>query len=185
MAAHQAPPSLRFSRQEYCSGLPFPSPMHESEKWKWSRSVMSDSSQPHGLQASLSMGFSRQEYWSGVPLPCLILVQRPWQFSCCSSMPGRLSSLSWSKMAHYHVLYQGSGSYMGQRFNRRKGQPPSLRVLTRSYTYYFCQSIDVWKVRLENVVVNLSGHVPSQIWGVLLWEREEMHIQWYISFRRA
>ena len=24
--------------------------MHESEKWKWSRSVMSDSSQPHGLQ---------------------------------------------------------------------------------------------------------------------------------------
>ena len=29
MAAHQAPPSLRFSRQEYWSGLPFPSPMHE------------------------------------------------------------------------------------------------------------------------------------------------------------
>ena len=25
------------------SGLPFPSPMHESEKWKWSRSVVSDS----------------------------------------------------------------------------------------------------------------------------------------------
>ena len=31
-AAHQAPPSLGFSRQEYWSGLPFPSPMHESEK---------------------------------------------------------------------------------------------------------------------------------------------------------
>ena len=26
MAAHQAPPSLGFSRQEYWSGLPFPSP---------------------------------------------------------------------------------------------------------------------------------------------------------------
>ena len=24
--AHQAPPSVGFSRQEYCSGLPFPSP---------------------------------------------------------------------------------------------------------------------------------------------------------------
>ena len=35
-AAHQAPPSLGFSRQEHWSGLPFPSPMHESEKWKWS-----------------------------------------------------------------------------------------------------------------------------------------------------
>ena len=50
MAAHQAPPSLGFSRQEHWSGLLFPSPMHESEKWKWSHSVMSDSSQPHGLQ---------------------------------------------------------------------------------------------------------------------------------------
>ena len=50
MAAHQALPSLGFSRQEHWSGLPFPSPMHESEKWKWSCSVVSNSSQPHGLQ---------------------------------------------------------------------------------------------------------------------------------------
>ena len=46
MAAHQAPPSLGFSRQEYWSGLPLPSPMCESE----SRSVVSDSLQPHGSQ---------------------------------------------------------------------------------------------------------------------------------------
>ena len=31
-AAHQAPLSLGFSRQEHWSGLPFPSPKHESEK---------------------------------------------------------------------------------------------------------------------------------------------------------
>ena len=49
-AAHQAPPSLGFSRQEHWSGLPFPSPMHLSEKWKWSRSVVSDPQRPHGLQ---------------------------------------------------------------------------------------------------------------------------------------
>ena len=42
-AAHEAPPSLGFSRQVHWSGLPFPSPMHESEKWKWSRWVLSDS----------------------------------------------------------------------------------------------------------------------------------------------
>ena len=42
-AAHQAPRSLGFSRQEHWSGLPFSSPMHESEKWKWSCSVVSDS----------------------------------------------------------------------------------------------------------------------------------------------
>ena len=30
--------------------LPFPSPMHEIEKWKWSHSVMSNPQRPHGLQ---------------------------------------------------------------------------------------------------------------------------------------
>ena len=49
-AAHQASLSLWFSKQEHWSGLPFPSPVHESEKWKWSRSVEFDSAQPHGLQ---------------------------------------------------------------------------------------------------------------------------------------
>ena len=42
-AAYQASPSMGFSRREHWSGLPFSSPMHESGKWKWSRSVMSDS----------------------------------------------------------------------------------------------------------------------------------------------
>ena len=34
---------LKFSRQEHWSGLPFPSPIRDSEKWKWSHSVVSDS----------------------------------------------------------------------------------------------------------------------------------------------
>ena len=52
IVAYQVPLSMGFSKQEYWSGLPFPSPMHESEKWKWSHSVVSDSLQPHGLQPS-------------------------------------------------------------------------------------------------------------------------------------
>ena len=47
MAAHQAPLSLGFSRQEHWSELPFPSPVHESEKWKGSHSVVSNSLRPH------------------------------------------------------------------------------------------------------------------------------------------
>ena len=43
---------MGFSRQEQWSGSPFPSPMHESEKWKWSHSVMSDSLQSHRLQTT-------------------------------------------------------------------------------------------------------------------------------------
>ena len=50
--AYQAPPSMEFSSQGYRSGLSFPSPMHESEKWKWSHLVMSAPQRPHGLQPS-------------------------------------------------------------------------------------------------------------------------------------
>ena len=69
-AAYQASPSMGFSRQEHWSGFAFPSPMHESEKWKWSRSVMSDSATPWTAahQAPPFMGFSRQQYWSGLPV---------------------------------------------------------------------------------------------------------------------
>ena len=47
MAAHQAPLSLGYSRQEYWSGLPFPSPMHAC---MLSRFIVSDSVRPFGQQ---------------------------------------------------------------------------------------------------------------------------------------
>ena len=75
-AAHQAPPSLGFSRQEHWSGLPFPSPMHESEKW--SCSVVSDSSWPHGLQ------------------PTRLL--RPWDF------PGKSTGVGCHCLLWSHIL---------------------------------------------------------------------------------
>ena len=70
-AAYQAPPSLGSSRQEYWSGLPFPSPMHESEKWKWSAQSCPTPSDPMDCSppGSSVHAISRQEYWSGVPLP--------------------------------------------------------------------------------------------------------------------
>ena len=68
MAAHQAPPSLGFSRQEHWSVLPFPSPMHESES-EVSHVRLLATPWTAAYQAPPSMGFSRQEYWSGLPLP--------------------------------------------------------------------------------------------------------------------
>ena len=77
MAAHQAPPSLGFSRQEHWSGLPFPSPMHESEKWKWSHSVMSDSWWPHGPQPTrlLRPGYfqARVLEWGAIASPVAMI----------------------------------------------------------------------------------------------------------------
>ena len=77
--AHQAPPSLGFSRQEHWSGLPFPSPMHESEKWKWSRSVVSYPQRPHGLQPTrLLHPWDFPGKSTGVGCHCLLL-ERPYR----------------------------------------------------------------------------------------------------------
>ena len=91
----QAPLSVGFSRQEYCSGLPCPPPgdlpnlrteplflrspalagrffnRHHLGRpllrIKWSRSLVSGRIVTY--QTPPSMGFSRQEYWSGLPFP--------------------------------------------------------------------------------------------------------------------
>ena len=70
-AAHQAPPSLGVSRQDHWSGLPFPSPMHESESEvkSISRAQLFPTPWTAAHQAPPSMGFSRQEHWSGLLLP--------------------------------------------------------------------------------------------------------------------
>ena len=96
-AAHQAPLSMGFSRQEYWSGSPFPTPgdlpdpgikpfsltapalagrfFTTSATWGFvvvqSLSLvwlfMTPWTAAH--QAPLSKGFPRQEYWSGLPFP--------------------------------------------------------------------------------------------------------------------
>ena len=71
MAAHQAPPSLGFSRQELeWVAISF------SNAWKWKVKVKSLShvrllATPWtaAFQAPPTTGFSRLENWSGVPLP--------------------------------------------------------------------------------------------------------------------
>ena len=74
-AAHQAPPSVGFSRQEHWSGVPLPSPFSGREGGTCVIAKLLQScltlctTGTVSHQAPLSMGFSRQEYWSG--LPCL------------------------------------------------------------------------------------------------------------------
>ena len=58
--------------------LPFPSPMHESEKWKWSHSVESSSYWPHGPQPTRLVrpwGFPGKR--TGVGCHCLLWQHGP------------------------------------------------------------------------------------------------------------
>ena len=114
-AAHEASPSLEFSRQEHWSGLPFPSPMHESEKSKCSHSVVSDSSGPHGLQAyqaPRSMGFSRQE-WVAIASSGIIPWSSPKKGTACMLAEGLLTGTSTSLHYTYctHHLLTGMKSW--------------------------------------------------------------------------
>ena len=59
--------------------------MHESEKWKWSRSVVSDSSRPHGLQ------------------PTRLL--HPWDFPGMSTGVG---AIAFSAITYYRTKVQAS-----------------------------------------------------------------------------
>ena len=54
------------------SGLPFPSPMHESEKWKSGCLVVSDSVRPHGLQPTRLCPWDFPGKSAGVGCQCLL-----------------------------------------------------------------------------------------------------------------
>ena len=92
-----------------CSGLPFPSPMHESEKWKGSRSVMYDLATPWttAYQAPPSMGFSRQEYWSGVPLPSpkVSLPTLKYVISICICTGGQVHSSQEYRILNHDYIW--------------------------------------------------------------------------------
>ena len=120
MAAHQAPLSLGFSRQEHCSGLPFPSPMHESEKWKLICSVVSDSSQPHVVQ------------------PTTLL--HPWDFS------GKSTGVGCHCLLHLDSLVLWKGPCLGhfsvnlahKRLTVNVWKYKALYLLPRNYSYMPC-----------------------------------------------
>ena len=114
MAAHQALPSLGFSRQEHWSGLPFPSLVHESEKWKWSCSVVSwllVIPWTAARQASPSMGFSRQEYWNGVPSPS---PEEKLRYKHCSTVQQRVLD----SMSYLRIILVGVKTVEGKLGNR-------------------------------------------------------------------
>ena len=61
--AYQAPPSMGVSRQEYWSGVPFPSPNISTQLCPTICSPVEST-----LPGSSAHEIFRQEYWSGVPL---------------------------------------------------------------------------------------------------------------------
>ena len=112
MAAHQAPPSLGFSSQEHWSGLPFPSPMHQSEKSKWSRSVVSSSSDPMDCRipgSSIHGIFqARVLEWSAIAFSAFYMLAR-WKDQAPKHKTERGNSLINLIFLHSHTQPQKTG----------------------------------------------------------------------------
>ena len=103
MVPQQAPLSLGFSRQEHWSGLPFPSPMHESESEVAQSCLTLSDPMAVAHQAPLSMELSRQEHWSVLPFPS------PGDLSD----PGIESGLPHCRHILYCLNHQGKWIYDG------------------------------------------------------------------------
>ena len=107
MAAHQAPLSLGFSRQEHWSGLPFSSPMQGSEKWKWSRSVLSNYYWPHGLQPTrCSCPWDLPGNSTGVGCHCLLCEGSLVFPFCC--FPLFICIDHWRKLSYFSLQFFGT-----------------------------------------------------------------------------
>ena len=134
MAAHQALPSLGFSRQEHWSGCHF---LLQCTEVKSQREVAQscptvcypmDCSLPgSAIQALPFLGLSRQEYWSGVPLPSLVRSMNQGKLEVVKQEMARvninilgISELKWTWIGEFksddHHIY-----YCGQESLRRSG----------------------------------------------------------------
>ena len=141
-AAHQAPLSLGFSRQEHWSGLPFPSPMDESEKWKWSHSVVSDSYRPHGLQPTRLLhpwGFPGKS--TGVGCHCLLQ-----------------TTLWWGLISEFILLEEGRMCYHHHNYY----------IITLCYyniTLYYYYIIIIIPIIREATRRGWQTYITTHVWG--------------------
>ena len=161
---------MGLSRQEHWSGLPFPSPMHESEKWKWkwSRVRLLVTLWTAAYQAPPPMGFSRQEYWSGLPLPEFLVIQvlkflSIWLCVCvsCSVNPILCNPMDFSPpCSSTHGIFQARVlEWIAFSFSRRSSGPRDWAQVSCTAGRFFTH----WATR-EALMAQLIKNLPA------MWE---------------
>ena len=141
MAAHQAPPFVGFSRQEHWSGLPFPSPIQESEKWKWSRSVMSNSATPWTAAYRLLHPWDFQDKSTGVgsvqfsSATQSCLTATPWIAAHQASL-SITNSQSLLKITSIESVMPSSHLILCRPLLQLPPIPPSIRVFSNESTLH-------------------------------------------------
>ena len=126
--------------------------MHESEKWKWSRSVMSNSQRPHGLQPTrLLRPWDFPGKSTGVGCHCLLqklfMVGRNWQ------IPQKLANTTNEGLPHFFekliITQLPIFMFQGKRWESRKNkcsQLPSVGSVALFLSYFVVRKI--WNNKL-------------------------------------
>ena len=110
-AAHQAPPSLGFSRQEHWSGLPFPSPMHQSEVAQScpTLSDLTDCSLPgssvHGIFQARGLEWGDIAFSTSYWIAFVFLSKIKWTYFCVLFLSSLLhSTYLFLSLHQYHIV---------------------------------------------------------------------------------
>ena len=147
---HQAPPSLGFSRQEYWSGLLFPSPMHACMLSRFSHVWLCATPWTAAHQAPLSTEFSRQEYWSGLPFPSPSIHLTEWQITKAGKQIWNTGPLNGSlKYLSQHILQSVYKRITGKG---GKGGNQVQKDLWWSHLHFSCS------IRLASAYFIYCGH---------------------------
>ena len=141
-SSHQDPPSLGFSRQEHWSGLPFPSPMHESEKWKvlkidffFKAGNLVKCYAPHllhNMERLKSLVFRKRKHVSDRKLSLRI------SLSACQSV----TLYPWSQLSYLPV----------------RGSPRSWLILTQK-KYYWWRQRHCWFLKIKYRGFKIQLHI--------------------------
>ena len=128
-AAHQAPPSLGFSRQGHWTGLPFPAPMHESESEVAQSRLTLSNPTDCSLPGSSVHGIfqARVLEWVAITQSVINPAQSIWKWKTstnnsnfcwtCNQTPVTCFTLSWISFImilqdrYYYSSYVSNGKY--------------------------------------------------------------------------
>ena len=165
--------------------------MHESEKWKWSRSVMSDTQRPHGLQPTrLLRPWDFPGKSTGVGCHCLYKITRtyyisvgPWQPSPVF-LPGKSHrqkslmaySLRGCRVGHdwavsLHSLYS-TGKYTQYLVITYKGKESEKNIYIYVYiTESLCCILEINTILwiIPQLKINRSTQMSVEICLSKLW----------------
>ena len=147
--------------------------MHESEKWKWSRSVVSNSSRPHGLQPTrLLHPWDFPGKSTGVGCHCLL---RSMPTQCQNNMKiDSWAAPKWGQLSCFHFLLYG-------HFVPTESFAPQLYPMI-SFAFlmfwFFCPW-DMWILAPQPGIEAAPPCIGR--WSLNHWTTSEIHIHAFLS----